>query len=68
MMLDFSKMILTKVSFDPKLFHKELKKLLIWLGDDKEEIENLYEWCSENYGDIYGDIISEEFKNYGYLD
>ncbi|MGQ9848209.1 MAG: hypothetical protein ACUVQP_12020 [Bacteroidales bacterium] len=68
MMLDFSKMILTKVSFDPKLFHKELRKLLLWLGDDKEEVENLYEWCSENYGDIYGDIISEEFKNYGYLD
>lgn len=68
MMLDFSKMILTKVSFDPKLFHKELRKLLLWLGDDKEEVENLYEWCSENYGDIYGEIISEEFKNYGYLD
>ncbi|NMC98517.1 MAG: hypothetical protein GYA62_02170 [Bacteroidales bacterium] len=68
MMLDFSKMILTKVSFDPKLFHKELRKLLLWLGDDKEEVENLYELCSENYGDIYGDIISEEFKDYGYLD
>jgi hypothetical protein len=67
-MLDFSKMILTKVSFDPKLFHKELRKLLLWLGDDKEEVENLYEWCSENYGDIYVDIISEEFKDYGYLD
>lgn len=67
-MLDFSKMILTKVSFDPKLFHKELRKLILWLGDDEEEIENLYEWCSENYGDVYGEIISEEFKGYGYLD
>jgi len=68
MMLDFSKMILTKVSFDPKLFHKELRKLLLWLGDDRDEIESLYEWCSENYGDVYGEIISEEFKNFGYLD
>jgi len=68
MMLDFSKMILTKVSFDPKLFHKELRKLLLWLGDDRDEIESLYEWCSENYGDVYGEIISEEFKNFGCLD
>jgi len=68
MMLDFSKMILTKVSFDPKLFHKELRKLLLWLGDDRDEVESLYEWCNENYGDIYGEIIDEEFKNFGYLD
>lgn len=68
MMLDFSKMILSKVSFDPKLFHKELRKLLMWIGNDTEEIESLYEWCTENYGDVYGDIINEEFKNHGFLD
>lgn len=68
MMLDFSKMILSKVSFDPNLFHKELRKLILWLGDDRDEIDCLYEWCSENYGELYGEIIAEEFKDYGSFD
>jgi hypothetical protein len=40
----------------------------MWLGDDREEIENLYEWCNENYGEIYGEIINEEFRRNGYVD
>lgn len=48
-MLEFSKFILEKVSFDPHLFNKELRKLVLWLGDDDDEIRNLYEWCQDHY-------------------
>lgn len=60
-MLEFSKMILQKVSFDRYLFNKELRKLILWLGDDKDEVDDLYKWCNEHYGTVYPDIINTEF-------
>ena len=60
-MLEFSKTILQKVSFDRFLFGKELKKLILWMNEDQEEIKDLYKWCIDKYGSIYSDIITEGF-------
>ena len=43
MMLEFSKKILRKVSFDKKLFKKELSKSIDWLS--KREGLNLKIWA-----------------------
>jgi len=60
-MLEFSKTILQKVSFDKFLFSKELKKLILWMKEDKEGISDLYHWCIDKYGSTYSDIITEGF-------
>ena len=57
-MLEFSKQILLKVSFDRNLFHKELKKSINWLQND--EIEKLKIWCRSSFI-IYKDLIVEVF-------
>jgi len=60
-MLDYTKMILEKVSFNRELFHKELKKSFRWLK--KEEIIVLQSWCVLTFGHVYGDVIREVFSN-----
>jgi hypothetical protein len=47
-MLEYCKTILEKVSFDPKLFEKELKKSKKWLL--KEEFAHLKKWVRERFG------------------
>ena len=59
-MLDFSKNILQKVSFDKKLFHKELGKAINWLKG--EELLLLKAWCLVNFGHLYRDSIVEVFE------
>ena len=59
-MLEYTKLILRKVSFSKELFGKELKKSIKWLK--KDEILLLQAWCFMTFGDIYGDIIHESFK------
>jgi len=59
-MLEFCKNILTKVSFDRILFRKELKKAISWLKTKEEKIQ-LREWCQNQFGSVYGDIISDSF-------
>lgn len=44
-MLDYTKMILQKVSFDALLFTKELKKAILWLLPD--EIDDLKVWLQQ---------------------
>jgi hypothetical protein len=61
-MLEFSKSILEKVSFDKSLFNKELRKLILWLGDDAKEVDALRQWCMDNFGHLYADSISEGFN------
>ena len=56
-MLEYTKLILRKVSFSKELFGKELKKSIKWLK--KEETLALQAWCILTFGDIYGDIIQE---------
>lgn len=47
-MLEYSKMILEKVSFDLNLFRTELYKALTELVD--EEIKELKTWCVQKFG------------------
>lgn len=50
-MLEYSKELLSKVSFDVKLFKKELAKAYQHLLD--EEIEELRKWVITNFGSQY---------------
>lgn len=59
-MLEYTKLVLRKVSFSRELFGKELRKSIKWLK--KEEKLVLQSWCLITFGDIYGDVIQETFK------
>mgnify|MGYP000076279653 FL=1 len=59
-MLEFSKDVLQKVSFDHILFEKELTKSLQWIN--QTDAKNLREWCLEMYGNKYSDIIQQAFE------
>ncbi|MCK5338365.1 MAG: hypothetical protein KAJ50_06125 [Bacteroidales bacterium] len=58
-MLEYTKLILRKVSFSRELFGKELKKSAKWLK--KDEILLLQAWCLLTFGDKYGDVIHDVF-------
>jgi hypothetical protein len=45
--LDYAKMILEKVSFDPKLFKKELRKAL--RQANRQEFSQLMNWCKDKF-------------------
>ncbi len=60
-MLELSKHILQKVSFDRSLFRKELLKATKWLK--KDELLLFKVWCIATFGNIYGDVITEVFKS-----
>ena len=57
-MLEFSKKVLNKVSFDKKLFKKELQKSLRWLN--KGEMIHLKIWSLATFSQ-YKNIILEVF-------
>ena len=57
-MLEFSKNILQKVSFDQNLFRKELQKSARWIG--KNEIITLKVWALTSFSQ-YRNIILEVF-------
>lgn len=58
-MLEYIKTILEKVSFDRKLFEKELRKSLKMLVG--EEVAQLRAWCYEKYSGIYRNILNQVF-------
>ena len=58
-MLEYFKTILAKVSFDRKLFEKELRKAIKSLVN--KDLEELKKWCYEQYGQIYGPVIDRQF-------
>jgi len=58
-MLEYFKIILSKVSFDKRLFERELRKAIKSLLE--EELNELRNWCYEQYGKIYGPIIDRQF-------
>ena len=59
-MFEYSKEILTKVSFDRTLFKKELRKAIKWLKYDERKM--LMIWCLATFGNKYGDVISQAFR------
>lgn len=60
-MLELSKQILQKVSFDRLLFRKELRKALRWIK--KEEALLLRAWCLATFGSQYKELILEVFDS-----
>lgn len=59
-MLEYVKLILEKVSFDKKLFEKELKKGLSMLIPD--EVVELKKWCYAKFGKVYQSILNKIFR------
>lgn len=61
-MLEYVKTILKKVSFDQRLFEKELLKAMGVLL--MEEINDLKKWCFSNFGKTYPKILDRCFAMY----
>lgn len=61
-MLELTKKVLKKVSFDSFLFQKELNKALKWITD-VEEVRKFREWCIVEFGSTYPGIIKKAFEN-----
>tara|TARA_Y100000589_G_scaffold79367_1_gene73059 strand:- start:3564 stop:3749 length:186 start_codon:yes stop_codon:yes gene_type:complete len=61
-MLEFSKIVLKKVSFDKKLFKKELRKSAMWLS--KNDMIILKIWALSTFSQ-YNYIIKEVFDQIG---
>jgi hypothetical protein len=59
-MMEFSKQVLQKVSFDQRLFKKELIKARRWLGQHDQLV--LKAWCLATFGHVYKDVIVEVFQ------
>ncbi|ALI99676.1 hypothetical protein [Rufibacter tibetensis] len=60
-MLEYVKLILSKVSFDSGLFEKELRKSMRMLV--QKELETLREWCYAHFAGSYGSILDKVFGN-----
>ena len=58
-MLSYVKKILTRVSFDARLFEKELRKAIKVLI--AEELDELRNWCYTNYALQYEAILNRCF-------
>ena len=58
-MLEYIKIILQKVSFDRRLFEKELRKAIRMLMPD--EVKRLKLWCYERFGTIYLPVLNTCF-------
>jgi hypothetical protein len=59
-LLEYFKIILQKVSFDAKLFEKELRKAINQLI--KSDLLVLKKWCYEQFGKIYRSILKSVFS------
>lgn len=58
-MLDYVKMILLKVSFDQKLFEKELRKSLKMLLPT--DVPDFRAWCYEQFSRLYRRVLNQVF-------
>ena len=63
-MLEMTKTVLEKVSFDRTLFRKELIKAKRWLK--KDELLLLQAWCLATFAGQYEDLILEVFQAMNY--
>jgi hypothetical protein len=58
-MLNYVKTVLTKVSFDAKLFEKELRKAItLLIGEDVWELK---QWCYARFGNQHEAILNRCF-------
>ena len=58
-MLNYVKTVLTKVSFDARLFEKELRKAIkLLLADEINELKN---WCYTSFGNQHEAILNRCF-------
>lgn len=60
-MMELSQQVLQKVSFDSRLFRKELIKARRWLGQHDQLV--LKAWCLATFGHMYKDVIVEVFQS-----
>jgi len=58
-MIEYVKTILLKVSFDKKLFEKELKKGLSLLVPS--EVQEFRSWCYSTFSKVYGPVLNKHF-------
>ena len=58
-MLNYFKSILTRVSFDARIFEKELRKAIKSLI--AEEVQELRAWCYANFGNQHEAILDRCF-------
>lgn len=65
-MIELTKKVLKKVSFDALLFKKELNKALKWIND-AEEVKAFRKWCLVEFGAVYPLIIKEAFEGTPFL-
>ena len=59
-MYEYSKTILDKVSYDRKLFAKELNKAIQWVKPEEKPL--LRQWVFNKYSDIYEEDIRDAFS------
>jgi hypothetical protein len=60
-MLEFCKQVLHKVSFDRRLFEKELRKSLKLIS--KEDLKSFQKWCLITFGVMYPEVIQNVFES-----
>ena len=60
-MFEYTKQILTKVSFDRNLFRKELIKALRLLKSDERRLLKL--WCVATFA-AYSDVVLDVFRKF----
>jgi hypothetical protein len=58
-MLEYVKTVLMKVSFDKKLFEKELRKALNLLLPS--EIQEFKDWCYRKFSNSYEPVLNKYF-------
>ena len=60
-MLEYTKTILKKVSFDRNLFEKELIKSIKLLVAN--ELKEFKAWCYDQFGHIYSAVLNKHLSN-----
>lgn len=60
-MIELSKNILTKVSFDKQLFQKELVKAVNWISES-EDLQSFKDWCMIEFGHLYPTVLKKVFS------
>lgn len=59
-MLEYVKLILSKVSFSKELFEKELQKAIAQLIP--REVEQLRAWCYARFSNLYREVLDRNFS------